>query len=84
MSGGHSRILGRPADKWRAFPSRPCCRRLKVWHTLASLPHPAGFGRLAADRRREPDPGKRLADDDVTLLRVRMRPGRPSLLLAFR
>ncbi len=37
-----------------------------------------------ADQRREPDPDKRLEDDDVTLLRVRMLPGQPSLLLACR
>ncbi len=56
----------------------------KVWHTLANLPHPAEFGRLVADQRREQDPDKRLEDDDVTLLRVRMLAGQPSLLLACR
>jgi len=56
----------------------------KVWHTLANLPHPAEFGRLVADQRREPDPDKRLEDDDVTLLRVRVLTGPPSLLLACR
>jgi hypothetical protein len=56
----------------------------KVWHTLANLPHPAAFARLVADQRREPDPDKRLEDDDVTLLRVRMLTGQPSLLLACR
>jgi len=56
----------------------------KVWHTLANLPHPAEFGRLVADQRREQDPDKRLEDDDVTLLRVRMLTGQPSLLLACR
>ena len=56
----------------------------KVWHTLANLPHAAEFARLVADQRAEPDVDKRLEDDDVTLLRVRMLPGRSSLLLAYR
>ena len=49
-----------------------------------SQPYPAGFGRLAAGQRREPDPGKRLDDDDVTLPRAHTLPGQPSLLLACR
>jgi hypothetical protein len=56
----------------------------KVWHTLANLADPADFGRLVADQRREQDPDKQLEDDDVTLLRVRMLPGPPSLLLVCR
>lgn len=56
----------------------------KVWHTLANLAHPAEFGKLVADQRREQDRDKRLKDDDVTLLRVRMMTGQTSLLLACR
>jgi hypothetical protein len=41
---------------------------------------PAG----GAAQRREPDPDKRLEGDDVTLLRVHLLPGQPSLLLACR
>jgi hypothetical protein len=56
----------------------------KVWHTLANLPHPARFAELVADQRREQDPDKRLHNDDVTLLRVRILADHPSLLLACR
>jgi hypothetical protein len=56
----------------------------KVWHTLANLADPADFRELVADQRREQDPDKQLEDDDVTLLRVRMLAGQPSLLLVCR
>ena len=56
----------------------------KVWHTLANLADPADFRQLVADQRREQDPDKQLEDDDVTLLRVRMLAGQPSLLVVSR
>jgi hypothetical protein len=56
----------------------------KVWHTLAALVHPVQFARLVEDQRREQDRAKRLKNDDVTLMRVRMLTDQPSFLLACR
>lgn len=56
----------------------------KVWDVLGSLAHPGVFARLVADQRREQDGAKRLKNDDVTLLRLRMLAGQPAFLLACR
>jgi hypothetical protein len=56
----------------------------KVWDVLGSLAHPGVFARLVADQRREQDAAKRLKNDDVTLLRLRMLADRPAFLLACR
>ena len=57
---------------------------IKVWDTLSSLAHPDVFARLVQDQRLEQDGAKRLKNDDVTLMRLRMLPDQPSFLLACR
>src|SRR6266700_2312464 len=44
----------------------------------------ATFARLVADQRREQDSAKRMKNDDVTLMRLRMLAGQPAYLLACR
>src|SRR5260370_5049120 len=56
----------------------------KVWATLATLAHPDVFARLVGDQRREQDGVKRMKNDDVTLMRLRMLAGQPAFLLACR
>jgi hypothetical protein len=56
----------------------------KVWATLATLAHPDVFARFVEDQRREQDSTKRMKNDDVTLMRLRMLAGQPSFLLACR
>jgi hypothetical protein len=56
----------------------------KVWDTLTTLAHPDVFAQLVADQRREQDGAKRLKNDDVTLMRLRMLDGQPAYLLACR
>ena len=56
----------------------------KVWNTLATLAHPDVFAQLVADQRREQDGSKRLKNDDVTLMRLRMLDSQPAYLLACR
>jgi hypothetical protein len=56
----------------------------QVWDTLAGLAHPAVFARLVADQRAESDGAKRMKNDDVTLMRLRLVAGHPSFLLACR
>jgi hypothetical protein len=56
----------------------------QVWDTLAGLAHPAVFARLVADQRAESDGAKRMKNDDVTLMRLRMLAGSPSFVLACR
>src|SRR6201985_1796133 len=56
----------------------------KVWDTLTTLAHPDVFARLVADQRREQDSAKRMKNDDVTLMRLRMLAGQPAYLLARR
>ena len=56
----------------------------KVWDTLTTLAHPDVFAQLVADQRRERDGAKRLKNDDVTLMRLRMLDGQPAYLLACR
>ena len=56
----------------------------KVWDTLTTLAHPDVFARLVADQRREQDSAKRMKNDDVTLMRLRMLAGQPAYLLACR
>ena len=40
--------------------------------------------RLVSDQRREKDSAKRMKNDDVTLMRLRMLAGQPAYLLACR
>jgi hypothetical protein len=54
----------------------------KVWRTLAGLVHPNVFADFVADQRKEADAAKRMKDDDVTLMRLRILANQPSLLLA--
>jgi hypothetical protein len=54
----------------------------KVWRTLAGLVHPNVFADFIADQRKEADAAKRMKDDDVTLMRLRILANQPSLLLA--
>ena len=56
----------------------------KVWDTLSGLAHPDVFARLVQDQRREQDSAKRMKNDDVTLMRLRMLAGQPCFLLACR
>jgi hypothetical protein len=54
----------------------------KVWDTLSGLAHPDVFARLVEDQRREQDSAKRMKNDDVTLMRLRMLADQPYFLLA--
>ena len=56
----------------------------KVWDTLTTLAHPDVFAQLVADQRREQDSAKRMKNDDVTLMRLRMLASPPAFLLACR
>ena len=56
----------------------------KVWNTLTTLAHPDVFARLVGDQRREQNSAKRMKNDDVTLMRLRMLAGQPAYLLACR
>ena len=56
----------------------------QVWRTMAGLAHPEVFARFVADQRKEIDAAKRLKNDDVTLLRLRITADQPSFLLACR
>jgi hypothetical protein len=56
----------------------------QVWDTLAGLAHPAVFARFVADQRAESDGARRMKNDDVTLMRLRLVAGYPSFLLACR
>jgi hypothetical protein len=56
----------------------------KVWDTLTTLAHPDVFARLVADQRKEQDGSKRMKNDDVTLMRLRMLDSQPAYLLACR
>ena len=56
----------------------------KVWNTLTTLAHPDVFARLVEDQRREQNSAKRMKNDDVTLMRLRMLAGQPAFLLACR
>src|SRR5579859_3603659 len=56
----------------------------KVWDTLTTLAHPGVFAQLVADQRREQDGSRRLKNDDVTLMRLRMLDSQPAYLLACR
>jgi hypothetical protein len=56
----------------------------KVWDTLTTLAHPDVFARLVEDQRREQNSAKRMKNDDVTLMRLRLLAGQPAFLLACR
>jgi hypothetical protein len=56
----------------------------KVWDALTTLAHPDVFARLVEDQRREQNSAKRMKNDDVTLMRLRMLAGQPAFLLAAR
>ena len=56
----------------------------KLWRTLTTLAHPDVFARLVEDQRREQDGAKRMKNDDVTLMRLRLLAGQPAFLLACR
>jgi hypothetical protein len=56
----------------------------KVWDTLTTLAHPDVFARLVEDQRREQNSTKRMKNDDVTLMRLRMLADQPAYLLACR
>ena len=56
----------------------------KVWDTLTTLAHPDVFAQLIADQRKEQDGSRRLKNDDVTLMRLRMLASQPAYLLACR
>ena len=56
----------------------------KVWATLTTLAHPDVFARLVDDQRREQSSAKRMKNDDVTLMRLRLLDGQPAFLLACR
>ena len=56
----------------------------KVWDALTTLAHPDVFARLVQDQRREQDGAKRMKNDDVTLMRLRLLAGQPAFLLACR
>src|SRR5580698_2317717 len=52
----------------------------KVWDTLTTLAHPDVFAQLIADQRKEQDGSRRLKNDDVTLMRLRMLDSQPAYL----
>jgi hypothetical protein len=56
----------------------------RVWEALACLAHPAVFARFVDDQRAEADGARRMKNDDVTLMRLRMLAGSPSFVLACR
>jgi hypothetical protein len=56
----------------------------KVWDILTTLAHPDVFAQLVADQRKEQDGSRRLKNDDVTLMRLRMLDSQPAYLLACR
>jgi hypothetical protein len=56
----------------------------QVWDAVGGLAHPAVFARFVADQRAEADGAKRMKNDDVTLMRLRMLAGHPEFLLACR
>ena len=56
----------------------------KVWDMLGGLVHPDVFARFVEDQRREQDSAKRMKNDDVTLMRLRMLADQPAFLLACR
>jgi hypothetical protein len=56
----------------------------RLWDTLGGLAHPDVFARLVEDQRREQDSAKRMKNDDVTLMRLRMLADQPFFLLACR
>jgi hypothetical protein len=56
----------------------------RVWEALGCLAHPAVFARFVEDQRAEADGAKRMKNDDVTLMRLRMLADSPSFLLACR
>ena len=56
----------------------------KVWETLGCLVHPGVFMRFVEDQRAEADGARRMKNDDVTLVRLRMLAEQPSFLLACR
>ena len=56
----------------------------KLWDTLGGLAHPDVFARLVSDQRKEQDAAKRMKNDDVTLMRLRMLADQPSFVLACR
>src|SRR6202167_743735 len=56
----------------------------KLWPTLAGLAHPDVFARLVSDHRKEQDDAKRMKNDDVTLMRLRLLADQPSFVLACR
>jgi len=56
----------------------------KLWDTLTGLVHPDVFARLVEDQRKEQDDAKRMKNDDVTLMRLRMLADQPSFVLACR
>jgi len=55
-----------------------------LWPALTTLVHPDVFARLVEDQRREQDSAKRMKNDDVTLMRLRLLAGQPAFLLACR
>jgi hypothetical protein len=55
-----------------------------LWDTLAGLVHPDVFARLVSDHRQEQDDAKRMKNDDVTLMRLRLLADHPSFVLACR
>ncbi len=55
-----------------------------VWDTLSGLAHPDVFARFVEDQRREQDGAKRMKNDDVTLMRLRLLADQPFFLLAVR
>ena len=56
----------------------------KLWDTLTGLVHPDVFARLVSDHRKERDDAKRMKNDDVTLMRLRLLADQPSFVLACR
>ncbi len=56
----------------------------QVWRTLAGFAHPDVFTKFVSDQRKEIDSKKRLKNDDVTLMRLRITADQPSFLLACR
>ena len=74
----------RPPTRWRSGLLAVAREEKLVWETLGRLAHPDVFARLVEDQRREQDGAKRMKNDDVTLMRLRLLADQPFFLLAVR
>jgi hypothetical protein len=70
--------------QWILRASRPENQEKIVWDLLGALTHPAVFSRLVHEQRAVADRAKRMTNDDVTLMRLRLLARQPSFVVACR